>query len=216
MSGRLSRADYAHPAESLAPALLGCTLVRLLDDGTRLAGVILETEAYLGAPDAAAHSFKGRRTDRTEPMFGPAGTAYVYFTYGMHHCMNVAASSEGDPQAVLIRALEPTEGGERMREIRAKKSKAADPNKLPEHLLCSGPARLCQAMDIDRRFSGIDLTASDEVWVEKRARSANGDELRIGTSVRIGIDSAEEWTASELRYFLKGSRSISGPKALSV
>ena len=213
--GGLVRSYYAKPADQLARDLIGCVLVRRIGS-TRLAGVIVETEAYLGAIDKAAHSYNNRRTARTEPMFGPGGTAYVYFTYGMHHCMNVAAGTAGDPQAVLIRALEPTEGVERMRAIRARKSKAVDPNKLSEQLLCSGPARLCQALDIDRRFSGIDLTASDAIWIEKRTRSVGTDELTIGTSVRIGVDSAEEWKTSELRYFLRGSRSISGPKALSV
>lgn len=212
---RLDAGHYATPADTLAQSLLGCTLVRRLSDGTRLAGVIVETEAYLGAIDKAAHSYGNRRTARTEPMFGPGGTAYVYFTYGMHHCMNVIAGSAGDPQAVLIRALEPAEGSERMRSIRAKKSRAADPNKLSEHLLCSGPARLCQAMDIDRRFSGIDLTRSEEIWIEPRTRSAGCDEPDIGTSVRIGIGYAEEWADAELRFFLRGSRSLSGPRALS-
>ncbi len=213
---RIERRVFSAPADTLAQSLLGCKLVRRLPDGTRLAGIIVETEAYLGVVDKAAHSYNNRRTARTEPMFGPGGTAYVYFTYGMHHCMNVAASTEGDPQAVLIRALEPTEGSRTMRAIRAKTSKAANPNALPEHLLCSGPARLCQAMDIDRRFSGTDLTASDELWIEERTRSRGSDEPDIGRSVRIGIGYAEEWVQTPLRYFLRGSRSLSGPKALSV
>lgn len=212
--GGLVRANYSRPADQLARDLLGCVLVRQLGSA-RLAGVIVETEAYLGAIDKAAHSKGARRTPRTEPMFGPGGTAYVFLIYGMHCCFNVAASTEGDPQAVLIRAVEPTEGVERMREIRAQTSRAANPDKLPEHLLCSGPARLCQAMDIDRRFSGVDLTSSDAIWIEPRSRSGGSGEPDIGTSVRIGVDYAEEWAAAELRYFVKGSRSISGPKALS-
>ncbi|MEO1535117.1 MAG: DNA-3-methyladenine glycosylase [Planctomycetota bacterium] len=212
---RLLRDSFGTSADTLAQSLLGCTLVRTLSDGTRLAGVIVETEAYLGAIDKAAHSKGARRTPRTEPMFGPGGTAYVFLIYGMHCCFNVAASTEGDPQAVLIRALEPTESSRTMRAIRAKTSKAANPGKLPDHLLCSGPARLCQAMDIDRRFSGIDLTASDDIWIEPRSRSGDSGEPDIGTSVRIGVDYAEEWAAAELRYFVRGSRSISGPKALS-
>ncbi|MEO1583024.1 MAG: DNA-3-methyladenine glycosylase [Planctomycetota bacterium] len=212
---KLRRCTFAVPADTLAQSLLGCTLVRQLKCGTRLAGVIVETEAYLGAIDKAAHSKGARRTPRTEPMFGPGGTAYVFLIYGMYRCFNIAASTEGDPQAVLIRAVEPTEGIDRMRELRAAKSRARDPNKLPEHLLCSGPARLCDSMDIGLGFSGQDLTSPGEIWIEPRSRRAGGGEPDIGTSVRIGVEYAEEWAEAELRYFVRGSRSISGPKALS-
>ncbi len=213
--GGLVRGDYSIPADQLARELLGCLLVRKIGT-TRLAGVIVETEAYLGAIDKAAHSKGARRTPRTEPMFGPGGTAYVFLVYGMHCCFNVAASTEGDPQAVLIRAIEPTEGSESMRSIREQRSRASSPGSLPDHRLGSGPARLCAALDIDRRFSGIDLTVSDAIWIEKRARTRARRELDIGTSVRIGVDYAEEWAKAELRFFVRGSRSISGPKSLSV
>ena len=104
---RLPRRFYAQDPVTLARALLGQLLVRVTDGGARLAGRIVETEAYLGVPDRAAHTFGGRRTPRNESMWGPAGHAYVYFIYGLHHCMNVVADEPGEPTAVLLRALEP-------------------------------------------------------------------------------------------------------------
>ena len=103
---------------SLARKLLGCVLVRQLESGERLAGMIVEPEAYLGIIDRASHTFGSRRTPRNESMWSKAGTAYVYFTYGMHHCMNIAAGRKGDPVAVLIRALEPIPGLATMRRLR--------------------------------------------------------------------------------------------------
>jgi DNA-3-methyladenine glycosylase len=210
---RLNREFFAVPADRLARALLGCTLVRRLDDGARLAGVIVETEAYLGARDRAAHSFGNRRTPRTEPMFGPGGTAYVYFTYGMHHCMNIAAAAAGDPQAVLIRALEPVEGMDVMRRHRAAMARAADPAALLEGLLCSGPARLCVALGIDRRHSGLDLTRRGAIWVEGPKRSLVSEHA-IGRSTRIGVGYAGPWALRELRFYLRGNSSVSGPRGL--
>lgn len=208
---RLTRANFCVQADRLARALLGCTLVRRLDNGARLSGVIVETEAYLGARDRAAHSFGSRRTPRTEPMFGPGGTAYVYFTYGMHHCMNIAASVAGDPQAVLIRALEPSEGMIMMKQHRAESSRASDPGALPEALLCSGPARLCLALGIDRRHSGLDLARPGPIWVEGPKGNVVS-EHGVGRSARIGVGYAGPWALRELRYYLRGSPAVSGPR----
>ena len=135
-------------AVTAARRLLGCTLVRTLDDGTVLKGRIVEAEAY-HQTDAASHSYKGK-TPRTEVMFGPAGRAYVYFTYGMHYCMNVVTGQEGEGSAVLIRALEPLEGLEAMRLRR---------RGLPDDALTNGPAKLCQALAIDLSWNGHDLRA---------------------------------------------------------
>ncbi|MEZ6241861.1 MAG: DNA-3-methyladenine glycosylase [Phycisphaerales bacterium] len=116
---RARRSFFSADSPTLAQRLLGATLVRVLDDGARLAGVIVETEAYIGPEDTCAHSVGGRRTERTEPMYAKPGTAYVYFTYGMHHCVNVVAGEVNQPVAVLIRALEPTEGLDIMRALRS-------------------------------------------------------------------------------------------------
>src|SRR5262245_61693000 len=116
---RLSRRFFSRDSETLAHALLGKKLVRVLQNGERLAGIIVETEAYVGVIDRASHPFGGRRTPRNESMYGRAGTAYVYFTYGVHHCVNVVCGRENEPVAVLLRALEPVEGLEAMRRLRS-------------------------------------------------------------------------------------------------
>lgn len=206
-SRRLRRGDFSLGPVELAKDLLGRRLVRILDDGTRLAGTIVETEAYLGVPDRAAHSFGGRRTARTEPMFGPPGTAYVYFTYGMHHCMNVVAGEAGDPVAVLIRALEPTEGVEVMATNRVG-SRAKPPRPTD---LCSGPGKLCQAMGIGRAFSGADLAADPSLFVEEGLGPMGGEgERRLVNTPRIGVGGAAEWADARLRWHLPGTPHVSG------
>ena len=107
---RLTKTDLTTDAEALARRLIGTTLVRTLSDGTQLMGTIVETEAYLGVHDRAAHSFGGRRTPRNESMYARAGTSYVYLIYGMYHCFNVVCGDVDEPTAVLIRALDPTHG----------------------------------------------------------------------------------------------------------
>ena len=172
-SRRLPRSFYARPSPEVAPDLLGRLLVRRLPDGRRLSARIVETEAYQEG-DPASHSYGGR-TRRTEVMFGRPGRLYVYFTYGMHFCMNVVTGQDGEGSAVLLRAAEPVEGLEDM----ARRRSAADPR-----LLCSGPARLCQALGVARAESGTDLVRGHELWV------LSGEPVppsRIGVTARVGI-----------------------------
>lgn len=196
---RLTREDYSTDARTLAQRLLGMTLVRKVG-GVRRAGVIVETEAYLGVEDEAAHSYRGRRTARTEPMYAQPGTAYVYFTYGMHHCMNVVCGAVGEPCAVLLRALEPVEGVDAMFAQRAKARRKRD--------LCSGPAKLCAALEIDRALSGVDLCAHGSLWIE---RGANAEERgwAIGNGARIGIGYAGAWVEKPLRWWVEGDEHVS-------
>ncbi|MEL7474120.1 MAG: DNA-3-methyladenine glycosylase [Planctomycetota bacterium] len=201
---RLSRRSYSIDAPTLAQRLLGATLVRVADNGVRLAGRIVETEAYCGPEDQAAHSYKARRTERTEPMFGVGGTSYVYFTYGMHHCMNIVAGRLDEPVAVLLRALEPTEG---LEEMRTNRRPRRDGQPKPDDDLCSGPAKLCQAMGIDRLMTGLDMTTHDRLWVEPRARAPRPDQ--IVTTTRVGIDNAGDWVDAPLRWYLRGSPHVS-------
>ena len=200
---RLTRKFYQRDPVTLARALLGQLLVRTLADGTRLAGRIVETEAYLGVKDRAAHSFGGRRTARNAAMWGPAGHAYVYFVYGMHHCMNVVAEDVERPTAVLIRALEPLEGLERMRVHRAGTRPAA---RLRDTDLCSGPAKLAQALCLDRALDGVDLVAGDTLFLERAARVAP---RRIVAAPRIGVAYAGEWAAKPLRFYVAGNPHVS-------
>jgi DNA-3-methyladenine glycosylase len=173
---RLPRRFLARPSTVVAPSLLGCVLVRILTDGTRLAVRLVETEAYEQG-DPASHSYHGR-TARTEVMFGPAGYLYVYFTYGIHFCANVVTGGRGEGSAVLLRAGEPLEGLDAMAERRG----TADPR-----LLCSGPARLCQALAIDGAAGGEDLVAGERIWLERGA-AVKG----ISVGPRVGIRQAAE------------------------
>ena len=183
----------------MARALLGQRLVRL-HEGRRLAGLIVETEAYLGVIDRAAHTWNGRRTARNESMWQEAGHLYVYFTYGMHHCLNVVAGRAGLPVAVLIRALEPVEGVEAMRRRR---SAARDHTGL-----CSGPAKLTQALAVDRALDGDDLTKSGRIWIEQeRRRSLPASRIRV--TPRIGIAYAEDWADRPLRFVVDGNPHVS-------
>jgi DNA-3-methyladenine glycosylase len=179
---KLPRAFFARSALVVARELIGVHLVH--DDGKRVrSGRIVETEAYLGPADLAAHSSRGR-TARTEVMFGPPGHAYVYFIYGIWNCLNVVTARAGVPHAVLLRALEPLEG-------------------LSERT--SGPGLLCRAMRIDRRLNGAGLLG-EELWLERPARRQR---LRIGRSPRIGVEYAGEWAARPWRFFDRASCYVS-------
>ncbi len=192
---RLPRSFYRRPVTEVAPDLLGRVLVRDLADGTRLAVRVVETEAYR-RDDAASHSFPGR-TARNATMFGPPGHLYVYFTYGMHHCMNAVTGRPDEASAVLLRAGEPLLGIEEMRRLRGRHALAD---------LCRGPARLCQALGVDRSLDGVDLVTGHDVWIG--AGSATGS---IATTPRIGIRRETE----RLWRFLDASSSfVSGRSPL--
>ena len=197
MPARLPRRFFARPTLSVARELIGCRLVRRID-GRRLSGTIVEAEAYIGEADLACHCRHGR-TPRTEVMFGKPGVAYVYFTYGLHWMFNVVTEHEGFAAAVLIRALEPIEGIDLMRTHRGLASLRQ---------LCSGPAKLTQALRIDKRDNGVDLCRrSSDVWIEA------GEPLRprrIGRSSRIGVDFAPEpWRSKAWRFFVRGNPFVS-------
>lgn len=170
----LSRFYFNRPTLTVARSLIGKYLVRELD-GRVLAGKIVEVEAYVGPDDKACHASKGR-TQRTDVMFGPGGIAYVYFIYGMYHCLNVVTEREEFPAAVLIRAIEVD--GE----------------------LIDGPGRLCRALQIDRRLNRVDLTTGESLWFEDRGVSVRkGD---VEAHPRIGVDYAGEWAKKLWRFRL--------------
>ncbi len=177
---------------TVAKALLGQKLIRTLEDGTRLSGLIVETESY-HQDDEASHSFGGRKTKRNEIMFGPSGVAYVYFTYGMHYCMNVVIGPKDHAAAVLIRALEPIEGVDVMRLNRGQ-----DDIKQ----LCSGPAKLTQALNIDTNLNGNELTKPPlQIEAVKPVPDS-----QIITTTRVGISKAVD---EPLRFYIKDSLFIS-------
>lgn len=209
-SNRLDFYFFDIPCEELAQRLLGKILVRRLEDGSLLKGKIVETESYLGAIDQASHTYRYRITPRNLPMYMPPGTIYVYSTYGMYHCFNI--SSRGDGCAVLVRAIEPTEGIDRMMRHRRLKSKAkavtaetATSKQLKSHELCNGPSKLCMALELEKKHSRYSLCTWRGLWLEDSENAAD-----IVKCPRIGIDSAGiEWASKPLRYYVYGNESIS-------
>lgn len=195
---KLKRGFYTGAdALALARSLLGKRLVVPAADGSRVAGRIVETEAYLGAEDKAAHSYRNRRTARNGSMFAVGGTVYVFFVYGMHHQFNVVAGREGLPHAVLVRALEPEEGLELMRARRPSRG---------DRELTSGPGKLCRALGIDRTFDGEDLLGK-RVWIEDAG--AKVPPARIASGPRVGIAYAEEYALKPWRFWLKDNIYVS-------
>ncbi|MBU0704436.1 MAG: DNA-3-methyladenine glycosylase [Chloroflexi bacterium] len=193
---RLNRDFFARDTLTIARELLGQRLVRVLD-GRRLSGRIVEVEAYVGDGDRACHASRGR-TRRNATMFGPPGHAYVYFVYGMHHCLNAVTEREGYPAAVLIRALEPLEGIEEMRVRRGGR---------PDVQLTSGPAKLCQALEIDRQLDGADLCAPDATLFLEDDTPIPGD--AVATGPRIGVRGDEVAMTIPWRFYVRDNRYVS-------
>ncbi len=178
----LPRSFYNRDAESVARELLGKLLIRRIGR-LKQVGRIVETEAYLGPHDLAAHSARGR-TARTEVMFGQPGHAYVYLIYGIHHCLNVVTGPGEHASAVLLRALEP----------------------ITELASASGPGRLCRALAIDRRLNGHDLTKGELVVAEPVAPTPSDE---VVARPRVGVDYAGEWASKPLRFYIAGNPFIS-------
>lgn len=179
---KLARSFFDRDTTTVARQLLGKLLVHETD-GLQRIGRIVEVEAYLGPHDLAAHSAKGL-TKRTKTMFGPPGHAYVYFIYGMYHCMNVVTEREGHASAVLLRALEPVEN--------------------IDGRTC-GPGLLCKAMGIDRQLNGHDLL-SDDLFIAAPARR---ERIAIVKRPRIGVDYARHWARRHLRFYIKDNPFVS-------
>jgi DNA-3-methyladenine glycosylase len=184
------REFFRQDTAAVAQSILGSWLVRKFK-GHWYGARIVETEAYLGTADAAAHSWRGRRTPRVEPMYKDGGHLYVFFVYGMHSCANVVTRPAGTPEAVLLRAAEACQG-------------------VPSKLL-SGPGRLCAAMGITVADTGIDLLADGDI----RLFQGHDACKEIGISKRIGVDYAGEAADWPLRFFDRNSPAVSGPRRLS-
>ena len=194
---KLPREFYARQnVLTVARELLGKLLVVPANDGSRVSGMIVETEAYRGPEDRASHAYGGRRTKRTETMYQLGGTVYVYFVYGMYYQFNVVTNIRDTPHAVLVRALQPVEGIENMRDRRQTHS---------DRNLTSGPGKLCIAMGIDRKLDREDLLG-ERVWIEEGERIPRP---RIASGPRVGIDYAEEWIEKPWRFWLKDNPFVS-------
>lgn len=194
----LQRAFYQQDTITVAKQLLGKFFVHESSEGTTV-GKIVETEAYKGPEDQAAHSSGGRRTPRNEVMYQEKGHAYVYFIYGMYYCVNFTAGDvPSKPEAVLIRALEPLEGKDLMAKRRGAKEGAVSN-------LTNGPGRLCMAMGITKTQNKTDLTAPPLFILDAPAVSKE----EIMETTRVGVDYAGDWKNKHWRFFIKGNRFVS-------
>jgi DNA-3-methyladenine glycosylase len=199
VTGRaLPRSFYLRPTLRVARALLGKTLVHYTPEGVT-AGRIVEVEAYRGPEDRAAHSYGGHRSARNEVMYGPPGHAYVYFVYGMHHCVNVVCQAPDVPEAVLIRALAPLGDEALMRRRRALPD-------APGWRLCRGPGVLCRAMGITRAENDADLVRGRLRILDAPAIPSRG----VARTPRVGVAYAGSHATRPWRFVVRGSRAVSG------
>ena len=190
---RLTRSFYDRPALQVARELLGKRLVHI-DDGWRIAGIILETEAYRGEDDLGCHCRAGR-TPRTQVMYGPPGHAYVYFTYGMHWMLNFVVEEQGYPAAILIRAIHPTEGVQVVARRRSPQPRAH---------WTDGPAKICQALNIDKRYNGVDLCDENAHLFVETGGAIPDSSVTIGP--RVGLNTIPEpWKSVPWRFKVPGS-----------
>ena len=190
---RLTRSFYDRPAIDVARDLLGKRLVRI-EDGQRLSGIILETEAYGGEDDLGCHCRAGR-TPRTQVMYGPPGHAYVYFTYGMHWMLNIVVEALDYPAVILIRAIHPTEG---VGVVAGRRSPQ------PRAHWTDGPAKICQALNIDKRYNGIDLCDEKAPLFVEKGGAIPDSSVTIGP--RVGLNTVPElWKSKPWRFKVPGS-----------
>ena len=192
----MNHAFFRQDTVELARKLLGCMLVHRTPDGVAT-GMIVETEAYVGAIDKACHAWQNR-SERTEIMYHDGGYAYVYFIYGMHHCFNVVTGPEGEGNAVLIRALEPVTGINLMQRRRNTKLLRS---------LCSGPGKVCQALGITKNEYGLDLCAADSPL--RLIYYRHIPEAQIVATPRINVAYAEEAAAWPWRFYVKDNLYVS-------
>ena len=202
LSGRRLDAQCFSRTDTLAVAreMLGKLLVVPDQNGGRVSGMIVEVEAYCGIEDRGAHSYGGRSTPRNEVTYGSGGHAYVFFIYGMYYQLNFVLGPVDHPHVLLIRAVEPVEGIEVMRERRGP---------IKDANLTSGPGKLCIAFGIDRSLNGEDLVEGDKIWVEDH-RSFTADAIAVGK--RIGIDYAGEDAHLPWRFWVRDNSFVSKPR----
>ena len=194
---KLPRSFYQQDTVTVARSLLGCVLWRRLGREL-LAARLVEVEAYLGANDSASHARRGLRSARNESMYLEGGHAYVYFTYGMHWCVNVVTQEADIAEAVLLRAAEPLRGIETMRERRPKAKRDRD--------LMNGPGKLCSAMAIDKSLDGKSLGGT-ALWLAPRDLEVRDDDVAV--SHRIGVENSGEAAGWPLRFSLRGNLYVS-------
>ena len=199
---KLSREFYNRDSIIVAKELLGKVLVHEIE-GQKISARIVETEAYMGVVDKAAHSYNGKRTPRVEVMYGDPGYSYVFMIYGLHCCFNVVVNEKEIPQAILVRAVEPIHGMEWMAQKRFGKT-YEQLTKSQRKSLTNGPGKLCGALSIDRNLNGLDL-CDDVVYIEE----GESEVFNIVTTKRIGIDYAGEAKDFPWRFYIEGNEYVS-------
>ncbi len=187
----LDQKFYFKPAKILAQDLLGQYIVRKMKEG-ELIGKIVETEAYLGFKDKAAHSYKGRRTQRNEILYGEGGFVYIYLIYGMYWQFNITGGKKNNPECVLVRALEPI------------KVRAGEESKKEK--LANGPGKLTRWLSLDKSFYGQPLFKKGNLWLGKGEKIKS---TQIVSSRRIGIDYAQDWAYKKLRFYIRDNLFVS-------
>ena len=192
---KLGRDFYARDTLAVAQELLGNYIVRMWN-GEKLVCRITETEAYIGRCDKACHAYGYKRTNRTETLFAPPGTAYIYLIYGMYNCLNFVTEAEGEPAAVLIRSLQVIEGHDTIRRLRYPKAEHALTAYQQKNFL-NGPGKLCKGLSLDRSLNGTDLTG-DVLHVVRSGEVP----MHVFTGPRIGIDYAEEAVDFPWRFWI--------------
>lgn len=200
---KLQRSFYARDTLLVAKELLGKVLVHEVN-GVKLKGKIVETEGYIGSIDKACHAYGGRKTPKLQPLYGKPGIAYVYFIYGMYHCFNVITKREGEPEGVLIRAVEPIEGLDEMSKLRYKKSYEEIPKSKKKNLT-TGPSKMCIALNINKENNKQDL-CNGNLYIEN---SKKEEKFEIAEAKRIGIDYAEEAKDFLWRFYIKDNNWVS-------
>ena len=208
---RLRKNFFINNTVWVAEKLLGKILVRIMDNSIVLKGKIVETEGYLGLQDPCCHSFNNRKTKRTEAMFLNGGHVYVYFTYGMYHCFNIVTGKPLQPEAVLIRAVEPLQNITTMQKNRLnffKKTTLKKPSltKLTKNNVANGPGKLCQAFDITKTFNKENLNNSHTLYIEDNNPI---EACHIETSARVGLPPYQDASYLPLRFFIKNNPYIS-------
>lgn len=205
---KLGRSFYLRDTTTVAKELLGKRLIHRLNTTTTLEGIIVETEAYLGVSDPACHSYLGHRSKRNESMFLPGGFSYVYLIYGLYHCLNIVTCESNDPQAVLIRAVEPINGIDRMQTLRMRsRSSRQGPLKSVTEI-ANGPGKLCLAFGIDKAHDGLDLQGSKIYLTEYDNSRVNIPSCsKLALSPRIGVSGPAK--DLPLRFYFSDSPFIS-------
>lgn len=195
---KLGRVFYTQPTLTVAKNLLGKYLIHHTPQG-KLVGRIMETEAYIGPGDKASHAYRGKITERNKAEFLIGGHVYIYLVYGMYWQLNISTSGHNTPECILLRALEPIEGLEHMKQIRYNKT---------IRNLTNGPGKLCAAMKLDKTFYGVDLVKNNELYLEDRGDGVDAKD--IVASSRIGIDYAGPyWAHKKWRFYVRNNLFVS-------